>query len=489
MELLNLLESGDNIDSIISCLKYRKKDLSIPSWSVLKKEYDPKGHRIMVDQEFWPDKGTKRKPKAVPRITYGMQKLAVRRMTQMAFAIPVQRIYHTGDDLVLNDIEKAMEKIYTCCRIDTVNIKRMRQYFASCEIATVWYAVEGKSVHNKYGFPTRYKLRCKTYSPMEGYDLYPLLDEYDDMLGMGFVYEKVEYNHSASGKVKHFEFYTDDTHYVYKLGSGGWECVAKEHIKILKIPLGYLCRSTAIWEDQTPNNDEIELALSRESRILDKNSAPYVMVSGRLLQKNNTDKVSTQRTVKSNDDDGDGDGRRILNVENGGSVGYVTWQQSIDAMKYYISELKKNIEEELQLPNLSMENVKGLGAISGEARKTLLTDGHLKVGDEQGDIIEFLDRECNVIKAFLGLMNPKWKEVIVNLEVEHVITPFVLNDEEAKINKINKATGGKTVASRRTGVKMLGWVKDIDCEIKEIEDEEKQEMESRRIEDIFPGVE
>lgn len=488
MELLELLESGEDIDSVISFLKYRKKDLSIPSWTCLKKEYEPKEHRIVVDKEFWPDKGTKKAPKPVPRITFGMQKLAVRRMTQMAFSIPVQRIYYTGKDTVLKEIEKSMEKIYTCCRINTVNIQRMRKYFASCEIATVWYAVEGNKEHNKYGFPTKYKLRCKTYSPMEGYSLYPFLDEYDDMLGMGFAYKKSEYSQSVSHEVDYFEFFTDDTHYIYKLSSGGWVCTGKEHIKIVKIPLGYLWRSSAIWEDQTSNNDEIELALSRESRILDKNSAPYVMVSGKLIKKNQSEQASVQRISKFRDED-DGDGRRILNVENGGNISYVTWQQSVEAMKFFISELKKNIEEELQLPNMSMENVKGLGAISGEARKTLLTDGHLKVGDEQGNIIEFLDRECNVIKAFLGFMNPQWKNAIDSLEVEHVITPFVLNDEEAKINKINKATGGVSVSSRKTGIKMLGWVKDIDEELKNIEEEEEREKNLRSYEDVFIGAE
>ena len=144
-------------------------------------------------------------------------------------------------------------------------------------------------------------------------------------------------------------------------------------------------------------------------------------------------------------------------------------------MKYYISTLKQNMEEELQLPNLSMENVKSLGVISGEARKTLLTDAHLKVGDESGDIIEFLDRECNVIKAFLGQMNTKWKDSINSLDVEHIITPFVQNDESAEIDKIIKATGGKQIASQLEGIKRLGWTTDFKSEADRIQKEEERE--------------
>ena len=480
MEMQDLLSlsSANGIIEIISRLKYCKKMLCIPLWEKLKDEYYPQRHRIIVDKEFWPDKGTKLKPKPVPRITYGLQKLATRRMTQMAFSIPVERIYYTGEDAEMKEIESAMEKIYQCCRIDTVNIKRMRKYFAGCEIATVWYAVEGKEIHTKYGFPTKYKLRCKTYSPMDGYELLPFFDEFDDMLGFGFKYKKLEHEGGVDMEVEYFEFYTDKQHFICRLNGSSYEEVKKENISILKIPLSYIYRHAPIWEDQTKNNDEIELALSRESRILDKNSAPLVQVAGKIL---GSDKKDDSGKGSREDDDA----RKVFNVENGGSVSYVTWQQSVEAMKFFISELKKNAEEELQLPNLSMENVKGLGAISGEARKTLLTDAHLKVGDEKGDIVEFLDRECNVIKAFLGIMNPKWKNKINSLEVEHVVTPFIQNDEEAKINKITKATGGKTVASRRTGVKMLGWVKDVDEELNQIQHEEEKEAQNRSIEDVF----
>jgi len=131
------------------------------------------------------------------------------------------------------------------------------------------------------------------------------------------------------------------------------------------------------------------------------------------------------------------------------------------------------MEEELQLPNLSFDNVKSISAITEGARKTLLTDAHLKVGDESGDLIEFFDRECNVIKAFLGEINSAWKNTIMDLEVEHVITPFVQNDEAAQVDKITKATQ-KPVMSQRTGIEKLGIVTNIDQEYKQLQDEEKR---------------
>jgi len=141
-------------------------------------------------------------------------------------------------------------------------------------------------------------------------------------------------------------------------------------------------------------------------------------------------------------------------------------------MKFMVSTLKQNIEEELQLPNLSLENVKGLGAISGEARKTLLTDAHLKVGEESGDIVEFFEREFNVIKAFVGEMKKDWKDSINELECEHIITPFIQNDESATIDKLMKATAGKQIMSQKEAIGQAGLVENIDAELEQIQKEE-----------------
>lgn len=139
----------------------------------------------------------------------------------------------------------------------------------------------------------------------------------------------------------------------------------------------------------------------------------------------------------------------------------------------------------VQLPDLSFENIKGLGVISGEAIKNLLTDAHLKVGDEQGVFLEFFDREFNLIKAYLRMMNPEWAEALEEVEVEHIITPFVQNDEMNEIEKSVKATGGKPVLSQKSAMKRLG-VENAEEEYNEILREEEQQNQRQMI-DIFQG--
>lgn len=100
-------------------------------------------------------------------------------------------------------------------------------------------------------------------------------------------------------------------------------------------------------------------------------------------------------------DEDKGETRRLFRLENGGDVAYVSWTQAIEALKYHVETLLKLFFMQAQMPDLSFDNMKSLGNIGFDARQMLLSDAHLKIGDESGAWIEFFERECNVIKAFL----------------------------------------------------------------------------------------
>ena len=164
----------------------KEKSVCVPLWDELIKDYEPTLHAIVSDTITRKDKtksdGTTEK---ASRIYIGLEKLLTKRMTEFMFSIPVKRVYHNiEDNETRQQIAKAIENIYKYARIDSENIKRGNAYFASCEVFTIWYTVENPN--SLYGFQSRFKLKCKTYSPMEGVRLYPLLDELGDMIAMSF---------------------------------------------------------------------------------------------------------------------------------------------------------------------------------------------------------------------------------------------------------------------------------------------------------------
>jgi len=136
------------------------------------------------------------------------------------------------------------------------------------------------------------------------------------------------------------------------------------------------------------------------------------------------------------------------------------------------------------MPDVSFDNMKSLGNIGYDARQMLLTDAHLKVGDESGPWIEFLERECSVVKEFLKKMKTEWAGEIDNIEVEHVITPFIQNDEDAMADRILKLNGGKPVMSQLESIQQAGYSNDPQVTLEQIQKEEA-DASKNRINNIF----
>lgn len=450
-----------NISETISMLK--DKSVNVPKWEKLFTDYEPMKHAILSDTTTLKDKiRSDGQVDKSSRIIIGLEKLHVKRMAEFTFSIPVKRVYsNTDDNEARKAISKAIEAVYNNVRINSENLKRAVAYYASCEIFTVWYAV--KKPNSLYGFQSEYKLKCKTFSPMYGVKLYPLLNEMDDMLAMSFEYTKKVKNKDVS----FFETYTENRHYVWRCGQNGdkWEpvliqetedgeIVNGEDIVLMKIPGAYAWRPRPVYDGLSQIREEIEYSLSRNSNVIAYNSAPLLKIIGGM--KGREDK---------------GEAQRIVRCESGGDVGYVSWAQSIEALKYHVDTMEKMYWMQAQIPDISFDNMKGLGNIGYDARQTLLTDAHLKIGEEAGTWIEFLERECNVIKAFLKIMNRKWESEIDNVNVEHIITPYIQNDELSEITRRMKANGNKPIESQLESIQKFGYSADAAATLKQIQDE------------------
>lgn len=457
--LKEILEAGRDATQIVSDLK--QKTIEVIPWSTLEKEYNPKKHPVMTDTTYNSKTDRKGKERKVTRVILPWQKLAVRRMGALAFGIPVKRVYKPKDDRQ-KKAAAILESIYKRNHINSVNLERSKFLYASCEVVTIWYTqnVEGGAVYA--GEKAPYKLRCKNYSPMKGDQLYPLFDEYDDMIALSVEYTRKE----GTVSVTYFDTYTADQHYRWKASGTEWIVdMTPEPIKIGKINGVYGNREQPVWEEQSENVFEAEWTYSYNGNYVRKNSRPNWVVF-----------CDPQDKVKiGQEKDDERLGRNVLKYPANAKAEYKTWDQSIESIKFHTSELKSNFFMGLQLPDMSQESMKQT-PMSGEARKMMFLDAQQKVLDESGIWIEYFDRELSVVKAFACKMFPSYAEAFNALEVESVITPYTIREEGERINNYSNATGGKAVMSRRTAISRLGMVDDVDEEIKLIEDEEKVDM-------------
>ena len=455
MKIEDILNSSSEISVIISELK--QKTFSPRPWSDLVKEYDTKYHPVNSSSSYR-DKVTKGGIEEVTRVSLAWQKLAVKRMTELIFATPPKRIYNTHNNEQEQKVADIIEDILKRNRYDSLNLKRGVNLFASCESATIWYGQVTPSTYANE--KTDIKLRCATFSPMDNAEIYPFFDEYNDLIALSISYKRIV----NENEVLYFDTYTQNLHIRWKEDLGGWTEELREAIEIGKINGVYIVRKEPIWENESKNVYEAEWTLSRNGNYIRKNAKPIFAV------------FSDSQKIRYGSSEGEKEqtSRDILQFGANDKAQYLSWTQAIESIKFHIDELKKNFFMALQLPDMSMENMKAT-PMSGEARKMMFIDAILKVKDEQGIWLEMFDREINVIKAFVKRMYPRLAHAVDSLGVEIEITPFTINDESELVDNLTKATGGKAIMSQRTAIANLGWVDNVEDELTAIQEEGLQD--------------
>ena len=84
-------------------------------------------------------------------------------------------------------------------------------------------------------------------------------------------------------------------------------------------------------------------------------------------------------------------------------------------------------------------------------------------------------------------MNVKWESEVDNVDVEHIITPYVQNDEKYEIEKWMKANGDKPLVGHLESIRKAGVSEDPDAAFEEYQNEQNASMEQRAL-DIFGGT-
>ena len=272
----------------------------------------------------------------------------------------------------------------------------------------------------------------------------------------------IEYKRKVGKKtVVYFDTYTSQAHYKWAGNGSSWELVEEDNIeRIGKIPGVYVWRATPLWEDTSKIVYEMEWAVSRNGNYLRKNSKPIFVV------------FADEEIPYGKEGDEKKEFKSVLQYPKGSTAGYVTWAQAIDNLKFHITELRQSFFTQLQLPDWSYESMKA-NPMSGESRKQLFIDAQLKVKDESGRLLEFFDREVNVVKAFLKVaLGEGYKDAIDALPVENVITPFTITEEKDTISNLMMANGNKPIMSQRESIEAFGHSDDVDATLTEIQQED-----------------
>ena len=173
--------------------------------------------------------------------------------------------------------------------------------------------------------------------------------------------------------------------------------------------------------------------------------------------------------------------RKIVRLTTSKSkFGYVEPPRASESLASERKNLRESILFDTYSPDLSYENLKGLGSLSGVAIKNAMAIGYIKRKRNIGYYKQIVRRDYNVIIEILCLLHPEKTEALRDMKVDFEFAePFDSDNTEKNSSIISLYNAG--LISLEEAVRQIAACDDPEAEIKRIR-EERAEKENRQIE-------
>ena len=254
--------------------------------------------------------------------------------------------------------------------------------------------------------------------------------------------------------IAHFDVYMSDNIFLCERVNGTWTVKTETNL-IGKIPVVYYMQDEAEWADVQKLIERRETLTSRRADNNDRSGDPILVLEGEVLSLPNSKEVG-----------------KVVQMGIGGKAAYLVPQMSIDMVKDEKEDLKELIHYLTDTPDLSMDKMTGMGLTSGKAIEMAFFGCLLKAMGKHGYFEEMVDREINILKAFIGkVMDTSKAGQVEKLNVSIEFGNPLPDNIDDLVTMLSTATGGKPIMSQKTVVAKNPLVTNADEEFIQIGDE------------------
>lgn len=428
----------------------------LPDIEAYNKDYDVKKHKIFniaeypdkkVESKYTDEKGdkkTKTDTVKLNRIGLPYQKKIVNIATTFLCGEPIKYTNNSEDTELYDAFQKVIEKN----KMKFIDKEIVTAVGRFTECAELWYHIEEANQH--YGFYSSFRLKVKVLTPDKNH-LYPVFDENDELISFSREFK--------IGDKTIFEVYTAQRIIRYE-NDGEWKETINTENPIGKIPVVFYKQEQVEWADVQTAVERLEQIYSYSAESNDKFAFPILKLKGEV----------TGQFAKENSG-------KVIQLGESADADFVIPPTANQSLNDEISRLERDIHDFTSTPNISFDNMKGLGnMLAGSSAQFLFLSAHLKVMDKLAIYIPAFQRRASVIKSYLQYINVKLDNK--ELDIEPVITPFVINNEAEFIRFLMEANGNKPIYSQEHSMQKAG-IKNAQEMIKQIQQEENQAVEEQ----------
>ena len=247
------------------------------------------------------------------------------------------------------------------------------------------------------------------------------------------------------------------------IDNGGWD-LKKVVNPFRKIPVVYGDVYRPEWDDVAPIMDARE---KRLSRIADTNDyfAEPILKTVDVYDLPSKETVGKELNFTSKVDP-------VTNQLVHGDAEYLSWQQSIDSVAKELDETKDEQYSGTSTPDLSFNNMKGIGNLSGVARKFMTIDATIKASDNWEVFGPAVQRCVSVVTAGIcNVTNIQYRSQLVNNQIDVSYGSILPDDLSETLQNLYTANGGKPINSQRTVTSNSPYTDDLDEEMRTMDEE------------------
>ena len=165
-----------------------------------------------------------------------------------------------------------------------------------------------------------------------------------------------------------------------------------------------------------------------------------------------------------------------------GDAEYLTWNGSQTSVDAELEQTRNELFSGSSTPDLSFDNLKGIGNLSGVARRFMLMDAIIKASDNMEVFGPVVQRCVSVVTAGIcNITNIQYRPQLVNNQIDVEFGSILPEDLSETLQNLSIANGGKPVNSQHTVTAQSPFTNDLEEEMRLIQAEEQASAERNSI--------
>lgn len=301
------------------------------------------------------------------------------------------------------------------------------------EVAELWYKKDNE-------------FKMMILAPSKGDCLFPIFDDLGDMIAFGRIYKTDIYSDGSIQKdINHYEIYTDTQVFTF---NDDQKIVETNLHGFKKIPVIYYNQQKTEWYIVQPMIDQLEKMLSNLGDTNIRFANPVTIGKGKV------------DILPSSSEQA-----KFLQVDAQGEVTYLTWDNSIESLKFEWNTLMSQIYKLTHTVDTSAEAFAGVfgNAPSAYVVKIIYTPAHMKASKHEENFGSGIQRRINLMKSFLNIAE--------DVSITAKFTYFLPRNEKDEVDALGVAKD-KGLNSDDTLIRLSPFTTDAESEVKKINKEQ-----------------